>query len=161
MDDPSPRPCTTAETRAELERSNGDVGVMTPDVALMVKHFRANGEADAATGLDAPPHGEAVRHCTKMVCMVAGGQDELPWAVRMAIGQGNGKPFMVNRTGFFTKREGKGYFEIGVNAHNFGPVATNGLRNCHHFFKSLVLDIGVTLQVRRRDCPLRFAFLSS
>jgi hypothetical protein len=59
----------------------------------------------AATGLDAPPHGEKVRHCTKMVCMVAGGQDELPWAVRMAIGQGNGKPFMVNRTGFFTKRE--------------------------------------------------------
>jgi hypothetical protein len=42
----------------------------------------------------------------------------------------------------------KGYFEIGVNSHNFGPVATNGLRNCHNFFKSLVLDIGVTLQAR-------------
>ena len=100
---------------------------MSPEVALMAKHFRANAEADAATGLDAPPHGDKVRHCTKMVCMVAGGQDELPWAVRVAIGQGNGKPFMVNRTGFFTKREDKGYFEIGVNAHNFGPVVGGAL----------------------------------
>ena len=120
-----------AETRAELERANGDVSKMSPDVALMARHFRANDGADA-DGLDAPPHAAPERHCTKMVCMVAAGQEELPWAVRVAIGQGNGKPFMVNKTGFFTRRPGKGYFEIGVNAHNFGPVATNGLRNCHN-----------------------------
>jgi hypothetical protein len=143
----------TVETRAELERSNGDTTAMAPEVALMANHFRAETMADAATGadVDAPPHGAKVRHCTKMVCMVAGGQEELPWAVRVAIGQGNGKPFMVNRTGYFARRTGAGCgsFEIGVNAHNFGPVATNGLRNCHSFFRSLVLDIGVTLQARR------------
>ena len=43
-----------------------------------------------------------------MVCMVADGQQELPMVVRVAIGQGNGKPFMVNKTGYFTKHEGKG-----------------------------------------------------
>ena len=148
----------TSATRAELEQSGGDLSLMSPEVALMARHFWANREADA-NGLDAPPHGEKVRHCTKMVVMVAGGQDSLPWAVRVAIGQGNGKPFMVNKTGFFTKREGKGYFEIGVNAHNFGPVATNGLRNCHNFFKTLVLDIGVTLQGASTDeLPERLLF---
>ena len=147
-----------AETRAELERANGDVSKMSPDVALMARHFRANDGADA-DGLDAPPHPAPERHCTKMVCMVAAGQEELPWAVRVAIGQGNGKPFMVNKTGFFTRRPGKGYFEIGVNAHNFGPVATNGLRNCHNFFKRLTLDIGVTLQGgSEEELPERLLF---
>ena len=147
-----------AETRAELERANGDVSKMSPDVALMARHFRANDGADA-DGLDAPPHAAPERHCTKMVCMVAAGQEELPWAVRVAIGQGNGKPFMVNKTGFFTRRPGKGYFEIGVNAHNFGPVATNGLRNCHNFFKRLTLDIGVTLQGgSEEELPERLLF---
>ena len=148
----------TAETRAELERAGGDVSKMSPDVALMARHFRANDGANA-DGLDAPPHPAPERHCTKMVCMVAAGQEELPWAVRVAIGQGNGKPFMVNKTGFFTRRPGKGYFEIGVNAHNFGPVATNGLRNCHSFFKRLTLDIGVTLQGGSEDeLPERLLF---
>jgi hypothetical protein len=40
-------PCATAETRAELERSGGDVSEMAPEVGLMVKHFQANREADA------------------------------------------------------------------------------------------------------------------
>ena len=133
---------------------------MAPEVALMAKHFRANAEADAATGLDAPPHGDKVRHCTKMVCMVAGGQDELPWAVRVAIGQGNGKPFMVNRTGFFTKREDKGYFEIGVNAHNFGPVAGCGplhLTSPHLTSPHLTFDLVRPLLARlqRRSTVIR------
>ena len=149
----------TAETRAKLEKSGGDVAKMPPEVALMARHFRANREADAETGMDAPPHSEASRQCTKMVCMVAAGQEELPWAVRVAIGQGNGKPFMVNKTGFFTKREDKGYFEIGVNVHNFGNLALNGLRNCHKYFKSLTLDLGVTLQGDSEDeLPERLMF---
>ena len=121
---------------------------MEPEIALMYRHFRANGEAHPESGLDAPPHGDKVRHCTKMVCMVAGGAEQLPWAVRVAIGQGNGKPFMVNRTGFFTHREGSGSFEIGVNAHNFGPVATNGQgltlikfsAQPEHFLRSFVTE---------------------
>ena len=145
----------TDKTRDALRESGGDARAMPPEVALVWRHFNAEVDAD---GADAPPHAAVARRATKMVCMVAAGQEELPWAVRVAIGQGNGKPFMVNKTGFFTKRErtagsppgsgpGSGsYFEIGVNAHNFGPVATNGLRNCHGYFSKLVLDIGVTLQ---------------
>ena len=38
-------------------------------------------------------------------------------------------------------------------------AATNGLRNCHNFFKSLVLDIGVTLQGASEDeLPERLLF---
>ena len=136
----------TDATREALRASGGDPLSMPPEVALMFRHFNAQVDEN---GRDAPPHLDASRHVTKMVCMVAAGQEELPWAVRVAIGQGNGKPFMVNKTGFFTKRqqgESSSYFEIGVNAHNFGPVATNGLRNCHGYFSKLVLDIGVTLQ---------------
>ena len=162
-DGPGQHVCVVARmtdaTRDALRASGGDTTRMPPEVALMSRHF--NAEVDAG-GADAPPHAAAARRVTKMVCMVAAGQEELPWAVRVAIGQGNGKPFMVNKTGFFTKRErlrsqtteqsgsdpgSRGsYFEIGVNAHNFGPVATNGLRNCHGYFSKLVLDIGVTLQ---------------
>ena len=162
-DGPGQHVCVVARmtdaTRDALRASGGDTTRMPPEVALMSRHF--NAEVDAG-GADAPPHAAAARRVTKMVCMVAAGQEELPWAVRVAIGQGNGKPFMVNKTGFFTKRERSrsqtteqrgsdpgsrgSYFEIGVNAHNFGPVATNGLRNCHGYFSKLVLDIGVTLQ---------------
>ena len=162
-DGPGQHVCVVARmtdaTRDALRASGGDTTRMPPEVALMSRHF--NAEVDSG-GADAPPHAAAARRVTKMVCMVAAGQEELPWAVRVAIGQGNGKPFMVNKTGFFTKRErlrsqtteqrgsdpkSRGsYFEIGVNAHNFGPVATNGLRNCHGYFSKLVLDIGVTLQ---------------
>ena len=144
----------TDKTRDALREAGGDARAMPPEVALMSRHFNAEVDAD---GADAPPHGASARRATKMVCMVAAGQEDLPWAVRVAIGQGNGKPFMVNKTGFFTKRERSAtsqtgtpnsgsYFEIGVNVHNFGPVATNGLRNCHGYFSKLVLDIGVTLQ---------------
>jgi hypothetical protein len=135
----------TDATREALMKSGGDPLSMPPEVKLMFRHFNAQVDEN---GLDAPPHADGARHVTKMVCMVAAGQEELPWAVRVAIGQGNGKPFMVNKTGFFTKRQSgsSSYFEIGVNAHNFGPVATNGLRNCHGYFSKLVLDIGVTLQ---------------
>ena len=147
----------TEETRAELERCGGDVDKMAPEVGLMARHFRAGPHDE--NGMDMPPHPAPVRHCTKMVCMVADGQQELPMVVRVAIGQGNGKPFMVNKTGYFTKHEGKGYFEIAVNAHNFGQFATNGLRNCHSFFKHLVLDIGVTLQGDHPDeLPERLLF---
>ena len=159
-DGPGQHICVVARmsnsTRKILEESGGDLNKMPPDIALMSKHFNANSGADA-NGLDAPPHADKFRHVTKMVCMVAAGTEELPWAVRVAIGQGNGKPFMVNKTGFFHKK--KGYFEIGVNAHNFGPVATNGLRNCHGYFSKLVLDIGVTLQGGNTDeLPERLLF---
>ena len=157
----------TRETRDELERCGGDAAKMRPDVGLMARHFRGEGIGGVRPtdlrGLeeetDAPPHLAETRRCTKMVCMVAAGSEELPWAARVAIGQGNGKPFMVNRTGFFVKKENKGTFEIGVNAHNFGPVATNGLRNCHTFFKKLTLDIGVTLQgADESELPERLLF---
>jgi hypothetical protein len=165
-DGPGQHICVVAKMNAFVEevlvRSNGDLTKMPPEIALMSRHFNANEGADG-DGLDAPPHKNPKRRCTKMVCMVAAGQEELPWAVRVAIGQGNGKPFMVNRTGFFTKRERgdvkSGYFEIGVNAHNFGPVATNGLRNCHGYFSKLVLDIGVTLQGdAEEELPERLLF---
>jgi|TARA_B110000259_G_scaffold2866_1_gene3382 hypothetical protein len=142
------------ETREILKKSDGDTKKMSPEIALMSSHFNA---ACDARGLDAPPHANSARHVTKMVCMVAAGAEALPWAVRVAIGQGNGKPFMVNKTGFFTKHGG--VFECGVNAHNFGPVATNGLRNCHGYFKKLTLDIGVTLQGNTEtELPERLLF---
>ena len=43
-----------------------------------------------------------------MVCMVADGQQGLPMVVRVAIGQGNGKPFMVNKTGYSPSMRAKG-----------------------------------------------------
>jgi len=75
----------TADTRAALTASGGAEGDMPPEVALMARHFRAKSGlpgagaaaaagaaagAAAAAGLDAPPHADVARHCTKMVCMV-------------------------------------------------------------------------------------------
>ena len=132
------------ETRDEIEKHDGDTSKMDPAVGLMVRHFRAKGHDK--NGLDDPPHKEEVRTKTKMVAMVAHGAASLPWAVRVAIGQGNGKPFMVNKTGYFTRRDGKGSFECGINVHNFGQVALNGLRTCGDYFSRLVLDVGGTIQ---------------
>jgi hypothetical protein len=64
---------------------------------LLRKHLL--GDDDGAEVVDQAPHRCAQRGLTKMLAVIRGGADSLPYLIRMAIGQGNGKPFLVNRCG--------------------------------------------------------------
>ena len=133
--------CTISDWAREAFENTKDWKNLPPELSLLLRYIEG---ADGKDGFDAFPHHCVARQKTKVVVMVKGGQHELPWPVRMALSKGNGKPFMTDRTGIFTKREG--CFEVDIDGHAFKPLATNSLRTCHAYFKYLILDIGVVVQ---------------
>ena len=133
--------CKISDWAREAFENTKDWKDLPPELSLLLRYIEGT---DGKDGFDGPPHQCVTRQKTKVVVMVKGGQHELPWPVRMALSKGNGKPFMTDRTGNFTKRGG--CFEIDIDGHAFKPLATNSLRTCHAFFKYLILDIGVVVQ---------------
>jgi hypothetical protein len=57
------------------------------------------GDDEGADVVDKAPHRCALRGLTKMLAVVRGGADTLPYLIRLMLDQGNGKPFLVNRCG--------------------------------------------------------------
>jgi hypothetical protein len=133
--------CTLADWAREAFENTKDWKDLPPELSLLLRYIEGE---DGKDGFDPPPHSWIPRQKTKVVVMVKGGQHELPWPVRMALSKGNGRPFMTDRTGNFTKRGG--CFEVDIDGHNFKPLATNSLRTCHAYFKYLILDIGIVIQ---------------
>jgi hypothetical protein len=133
--------CTISDWAREAFENTKNWKDLPPELSLLLRYIEG---ADGKDGFDGPPHQCVARQKTKVVVMVKGGQHELPWPVRMALSKGNGKPFMTDRTGNFTKRGG--CFEVDIDGHAFKPLATNSLRTCHAYFKYLILDIGVVVQ---------------
>lgn len=74
--------------------------------------------------VDKFPHENKYRRQTKMLAVVRGGADQLPYLVRLALNKGNGKPFLVNRCGIAFPRAQPGVFEFCVDVHNFQQVGT-------------------------------------
>ncbi|KAK3266422.1 hypothetical protein CYMTET_24952 [Cymbomonas tetramitiformis] len=137
----------TKQTRAALEALQRGEEV-APVYTLLRNFLKGDGPGTDSPNLEsAPAHKNEYRTRVKVMAKVAGGQDSLPWAVKMALNQGNGKPFIVSKCGTFIDHE-RGVFEIDSDVHNFIPMALKGLNNCKSYFTQLLMDIGLVIEAR-------------
>lgn len=136
----------TDQTRAALEALQRGEEV-APVYKLLRNFLKGDGPGTDSPNLETPAHKNEYRTRVKVMAKVAAGQDSLPWAVKMALNQGNGKPFIVSKCGTFIDHE-RGVFEIDSDVHNFIPMALKGLNNCKTYFTQLIMDIGLVIEAR-------------
>jgi hypothetical protein len=82
---------------SDCETDGNSTPLLSAEYELLRKYLL--GDDEGADVVDKAPHRCALRGLTKMLAVVRGGADTLPYLIRVVLGQGNGKPFLVNRCG--------------------------------------------------------------